>query len=196
MSKFSPGRAKKQIRSILIAARHRCTKPGHPEWKNYGARGITFFAGWAGRGGAARFSEHIGPRPSAAHSLDRIDNDKGYEPGNVRWASGKDQHRNTRANRLVTIGGETKCVAAWCEHYGIKASTVWGRVTRGMSYETAFKMPIGWSGHNHSGKLTPEQVRIIRAEFRPGNGGNLARRFGISRPCITAVVQYRTYANV
>lgn len=72
----------------------RCTKPTSQAWKNYGGRGITICDRW--RHDFPAFFADIGPRPSAEHSIDRIDNDRGYEPGNVRWADQSTQAKNKR----------------------------------------------------------------------------------------------------
>ena len=77
-------------------ARMRCRNASHAAYENYGGRGITFCDEWLGKGGFQKFMEHIGPKPSPELSLDRIDNDKGYEPGNVRWATASEQMLNRR----------------------------------------------------------------------------------------------------
>lgn len=76
-----------------VNARRRCTDPNHPDWKNYGGRGITMCASW--RASFAAFYQHIGPRP-AGLTLERIENDRGYQPGNVRWATRAQQTANRR----------------------------------------------------------------------------------------------------
>jgi hypothetical protein len=67
---------------------------------DYAERGITFYEGWKGKTGFQKFIEHIGLRPSDKGSLDRIDNNRGYEPGNVQWATAKDQAANRRIKRI------------------------------------------------------------------------------------------------
>lgn len=82
----------------------RCTQPGHPSYHNYGGRGITVCERWLDPWVfAADIEREIGPRPDgkdkrgwALYSLDRIDNDRGYENGNVRWADRKTQRENQR----------------------------------------------------------------------------------------------------
>lgn len=77
----------------------RCENPNHIHFKHYGGRGIGIFEEWHkrhGKEGFRKFLEHIGKRPSIKYSIDRIDNDKGYEPGNVRWATSKEQRANQR----------------------------------------------------------------------------------------------------
>lgn len=68
--------------------------PKHHKWDLYGGRGITIAPEW--RHDFLAFYDHLGPAPSPAHSIDRIDPDGNYEPGNVRWATGKEQYRNRR----------------------------------------------------------------------------------------------------
>lgn len=72
----------------------RCTNPGAQAWANYGGRGITVCERW--RADFTAFLADVGPRPSRAHSIDRINNDGHYEPGNVRWATRDVQARNRR----------------------------------------------------------------------------------------------------
>jgi hypothetical protein len=75
----------------------RCLNPNHKAYPEYGGRGITIYAGWVKDFEA--FLAHVGPRPSAKHSLDRRENDQGYVPGNLRWASRKVQNNNRRPHR-------------------------------------------------------------------------------------------------
>lgn len=75
----------------------RCENPNHKDFQEYAGRGITVSPAW--RNDFSAFFQCIGPRPSAEHSLDRIDNDRGYEPGNVRWATAKEQSNNRRRRR-------------------------------------------------------------------------------------------------
>lgn len=71
----------------------RCNTPSDPAFKHYGARGITVCKRWRR---FSNFFADMGKRPSAAHSLDRIDNDGNYEPGNCRWAIQSEQMVNQR----------------------------------------------------------------------------------------------------
>lgn len=101
----------------------------------YGARGITVCERWAQS--FAAFAEDVGPRPFDGASLDRIENDRGYEPGNVRWATATTQGRNKSSNRVVVAFGVARCVAEWSEVYGVKAGTIVGRLDRGWPAERA-----------------------------------------------------------
>lgn len=74
----------------------RCTNPKLKAWPYYGGRGIRVCDDW--RASFRAFLAHIGPRPTPDHSVDRIENDGNYEPGNVRWALPHVQANNKRRN--------------------------------------------------------------------------------------------------
>jgi len=76
----------------------RCHNPKNSEYRNDGGRGIAVCERWRNSFESFRgdILAELGPRPSKAHSLDRIDNDRGYAPGNVRWATRSEQLHNSR----------------------------------------------------------------------------------------------------
>jgi hypothetical protein len=106
----------------------RCLNPKNAAFKNYGGRGIRVTESWVAQGGFAVFFAYMGPRPSADHSIGRIDNDGNYEPGNVRWETPMEQGANTRKIHPVTIDGVTKHVAQWARENGISASALHNRI--------------------------------------------------------------------
>lgn len=75
-------------------AKERCHNPRTKAWARYGGRGIAMCEEW--RNSFEAFIAHVGPKPSPKHSIDRINNDGNYEPGNVRWATPKEQVANQR----------------------------------------------------------------------------------------------------
>lgn len=94
---------------------------------------------------AAYMNEHLGKCPPR-HSLDRIDNQRGYEPGNVRYGSPKTQARNRSNNTLMTLRGETKCLAEWSEVSGVQRATIHQRLKLGWPAEDAVFVPVGARG--------------------------------------------------
>jgi hypothetical protein len=80
----------------------RCHNPKGTGYAYYGARGITVCARW--RDSFESFLADVGKRPSSAHSIDRINNDGNYEPGNCRWAIAKEQMNNRRPMKLCRKG--------------------------------------------------------------------------------------------
>lgn len=76
----------------------RCSDSSLREWPRYGGRGIRVCDEW--QHDFVSFLKHIGPKPSAEYSVDRIDNDGNYEPGNVRWATASEQARNRSSRRV------------------------------------------------------------------------------------------------
>lgn len=126
--------------AALMGAIQRCTNPNSRAWDSYGGRGIKVCDRWQGPDGFDNFYADMGPRPEG-HSIDRIDNDGDYEPGNCRWATTKRQNRNTRRNVQVTIDGETMCLTAWCERYGVPRRRVAGRIDLGWDPLVALTAP-------------------------------------------------------
>lgn len=89
--------------SAWQAMRQRCSNPATENYLYYGGRGITVCKEW--QDSFEAFYSHIGPKPDVSYSLDRIDNDGDYEPGNVRWATPEQQSRNRRPYRRKSSGG-------------------------------------------------------------------------------------------
>lgn len=117
----------------------RCTNPNVREFMRYGGRGIQVCARWMSFEG---FLEDMGDRPPGLQ-LDRWpDNDGNYELGNARWATPKQQSRNTRRNRIVTISGITGCLAEVCERLGVDYVRVRDRLAKGWPLERAFTFPV------------------------------------------------------
>lgn len=113
----------------------RCTNPNNPQYHNYGERGIAVYQEWLESFDA--FIQHIGPIPQDGqrYTLDRIDNTKNYEPGNVRWADSITQANNKRNNVKLTAFGETLTLPQWSRRTGIPIRTMRNRLLAKWDHE-------------------------------------------------------------
>jgi hypothetical protein len=114
----------------------RCHNPRNPSYPSYGGRGITVCDRWRSY---ALFALDMGPRPTPIHTLDRIDNDRGYEPGNVRWASRREQALNRYTTRLISFRGKKKSISDWAREFGLVPATLWSRIEAGWPLDRALK---------------------------------------------------------
>lgn len=89
------GRRTPEYRS-WVGMIQRCTNPKAENYARYGGRGVTVCERWHD---FTNFLADMGPKPSPKHTIDRIDNEKGYEPGNCRWATVTEQNRNQRRHQ-------------------------------------------------------------------------------------------------
>jgi len=123
----------------------RCNNPNSYDYPNYGGRGIKVCSQWKEY---KNFLVDMGERPEGK-TIGRIDNDGNYEPGNCVWQYPKEQSRNRRNNRLITLQNETRCITEWCKIYNLDVGTVLSRFDR------------GWS--------TEEALGLIEKEYKPEN---------------------------
>lgn len=120
-----------------MGMKNRCKATRGQHLKDYVKRGITVCRKWERSYEA--FLAHIGRRPSAGHSLDRINNNLGYRPGNVRWATRQEQNANRHYCRKFTAFGETKTVSEWARDPRclVSCTCILRRTERGIPFETA-----------------------------------------------------------
>lgn len=145
----------------------RCYNLKSPAYKNYGGRGIVVCARWSK---FENFLSDMGERPKGL-TLDRRDNDKGYNPSNCHWATKSEQAVNRRTSRKLVFKGEVLSVVEWSIRTGIKE----GCITK--------RLNMGWSAEE---TLTTNTRSNRRLKFR-GETLTLAewvRRTGISDSCI------------
>jgi hypothetical protein len=116
----------------------RCTNENRKDFAAYGAVGITVCERWRE---FSNFFADMGERP-AGKTLDRIDNQGNYEPGNCRWATLKEQAYNSRSVRLLEIRGRTMCIKDWAREVGMWDVTIGARLARGWPPEKAVFTPI------------------------------------------------------
>lgn len=111
-------------------AKARCHNPKHPYYQWYGARGISMCPEW--REDYSKFLADMGPRPEGC-SLDRVNNDGNYEPGNCRWVSMKEQSRNKRSNIVITFEGQEMIASDWEKKFGVRKDYISKRLRNGMN---------------------------------------------------------------
>jgi hypothetical protein len=114
----------------------RCLNPKSENFPRYGGRGITICDKWINN--FAAFLSDVGRRPSDKHSIERINNNGNYEPGNVRWATKKEQGQNRRDNVVMTFNGETHCIKEWSRITGISERALGYRYKRGLTLQRIF----------------------------------------------------------
>jgi hypothetical protein len=126
---------KSQTREYRIwsGMRGRCNNKNAPSYRYYGARGIKVCARW--ERSFDNFLGDMGVAPSKSHSIDRINNDGNYEPGNCRWATRRQQMTNTSRTVHITIDGVTRSLIEWAEHLELPYHRLQGRLRAGCSIE-------------------------------------------------------------
>jgi hypothetical protein len=164
-----------------LAMRWRCQCRTNSQYLRYGGAGITVCERWQI---FENFLADMGEAPTDKHTLDRYPNQKGsYEPGNVRWATSKEQARNTSANRLITAFSETKPLTEWAEDHrcSISANLLFARINAGWSAEVAITTP-----GRRKRSLTPEQAADIFRRIENGDSNRaIARALGISNGMVS-----------
>jgi hypothetical protein len=139
--------------NIWHGLKKRCSEENGVGWKRYGGRGIFVCERWANDFRA--FLEDMGQRPSSELSIDRIDNDKGYECGkcpdclsrgtvklNCRWATATQQIRNRSNTLFITHEGVTLTLMEWSERTGKPYQILWHRLYKGWSVADALTVPV------------------------------------------------------
>ena len=117
----------------------RCCNPNGGNYKRYGARGIGMCDRW--RNSFEAFFDDMGPRPSNKHSIDRIDNDKGYSPENCRWATNITQSVNRSTTVFVDYKGESVSLSEAARRCGVSRSTMRDRYMSGLRGADLFQKP-------------------------------------------------------
>lgn len=149
--------------------RHRCSSPAHPRYALYGGRGIKVCARW--QDSFEAFLEDMGRKPGPGYSLDRIDVNGNYEPGNVRWADQQTQCRNQRRNRRYVFGGELRTVAEICEIATVEGSHLNYHIKQGRTADEAVAVIIAnrskLAGHCKNGHEMDDANTYIDPRGRP-----------------------------
>ena len=129
-----------RLYQIWLAMKKRCGNPNDSGYQRYGGRGIEICNEWKDYKKFHEWSMDKGY--SDELSIDRIDNNRGYEPENCRWVTNSIQQRNKRNNHLICFQGETKTLTEWSELAGMESSLLRYRLKSGWSVENALLIPV------------------------------------------------------
>lgn len=119
--------------------KQRCLNPNDPRYKDYGGRGIKICSRWISS--FIEFKKDMGARPEG-RSIDRINHDGNYEPGNCRWSTPKEQQRNMRTNKYIEYQGQRKLIGDWAIELGLNYEVLRTRLRRHWPLERAMTEPI------------------------------------------------------
>lgn len=124
--------------NIWLAMISRCENVKNKSFLNYGGRGISVCSSWKK---FENFIKDMGKKPENL-TLDRIDNDGNYEPNNCRWATRKQQSRNTSRNVYIEYNGENMCVKDWAIKLGVRDKLIHERISYGWPIEKVLSIKI------------------------------------------------------
>ena len=151
----------------------RCYIEAEHGYKHYGGRGIVVCERWFDW---RNFLEDMGERPEGL-TLDRIDVNRGYEPGNCRWADRSTQARNTTKNVRVVLAGREMLACDAAAELGVHQSTIFKRRTKGT--------PLG---ERSPLKLRPEQVLEIKSRLSKGESmRSIAKDYGVTHQHVSGI---------
>jgi len=144
--------------SIWKGIKRRCGLTGRinatPRAAMYIARGVTMDPDW--EESFATFTKDVGERPTPKHQLDRIDNELGYIPGNVRWALPKENANNRCDNVVIEMDGERKTMSQWAEFYGLNIRTVNTRF-----YKVFMPVDAKYNTHKKCEQINPATGAVV-----------------------------------
>lgn len=146
------------------------------------------------------FLEDMGERPPR-HSIDRINPDRGYEPGNCRWATTSTQAMNRKTTKYDVINGERLCLLEISKIYGIPMSTVSRRYKQGIrgaeliSKKNRNALRVG--ERSNTNKLSADQVKSIKREMASGaRNADLSRKYNISGAVISHIRHGKLWSHI
>lgn len=136
---YKHGGRHSELYNTWCGMKARCLNEKTKAYANYGGRGITVCREWIES--FDQFRRDMGDRP-AGLTLERVDNSKGYEPGNCVWATRSEQSRNRRSTRILEANGEKRPMAEWSAITGLSIGTIWNRINLGWSDQAAISTPL------------------------------------------------------
>jgi hypothetical protein len=144
--------------------RLRCLVPTNPAYPDYGGRGITVCDRWVDS--PENFIADMGMKPTPKHEIDRIDNNRGYEPGNCRWVTRSENDRNRRSTTWVTFDGVQRRLIDLVDEFGVPSDTARYRMQRmGWSAEQTFRTPVRPKAPNGTRSQRTRKTVAVRDEI-------------------------------
>lgn len=178
-----------------LAMKKRCTDKTHQNYHNYGGRGITICSRWLNS--FIAFYDDMGDRPDGT-TIDRIDPDGNYEPGNCRWATTRQQASNKRNGIHIVFDGESITLSELGVRFGIPQTTIYRRYKQGyrdeqlISNEHKLKLRTGENANNN--KLTWDTVEEIRQQYAKGvTQASLANTYNVTQSVISQIVNNKAW---
>ena len=130
-----------KVYTAWISMKERCNNPNQAHYHRYGGRGITVCRRWDK---FENFLADMGEPPTPKHTLDRINNEKGYSPSNCNWVTRKEQSNNRGVTLRTEIDGEVLTLVQIAEKYKVNYMTIFQRYARGLrGKEVITKQQIG-----------------------------------------------------
>ena len=163
--------------SIWLNMKQRCLNPKNKAFAHYGGRGISVCESW--KNSFSSFLDYVGPRPPGL-TIDRIDNNGNYEPGNVQWATAKTQTENRRSTRLLTYKGMTLPMLVMARHLGVNQWGFRSRIDKGDSVEEALASMAHVSKIRASGGINTK-TRLLTCDGVTLPMMTMACHFGINK---------------
>lgn len=139
--KIKHGMTKSRLYNTWRGMRERCNNVKFKQYKDYGGRGIKVYHYW-NKSFSSFLYWAIKNGYKEGLEIDRIDNNKDYEPSNCQFNTHKGNNRNKRDNRYIEFNGDKKALAEWSEIFGLNSKTIGNRIDRGWSVQDAFNTSI------------------------------------------------------
>ena len=134
------GKCGTRLYSCWGSMRQRCLNPHHATYQDYGGRGIAICDEWSNHEAFHSWALANGYRDDL--TIERIDNNRGYEPANCRWIPQGEQVLNTRRTRNLTYKGRTQSIKLWADELDMKYCTLYHRLRLGWRVERALAEPV------------------------------------------------------
>lgn len=128
------GKARTLIYKVWVSMKGRCLNLNDKDYKHYGGRGITICDRWMD---FELFYKDMGDPPSRM-TLERINTNGNYEPGNCKWATQREQANNKRNNVILSYRGTNLTISQWARRLGIRKDTLRYRILHGWTIQRAF----------------------------------------------------------